>query len=174
MCIRDRWAAICSPLSSAAEKCLPQSSSSRKISLSENSSPSRRRDLGSKEELSRAPSREIFQSWDSNSYFPLSHPELCASQGINSTLDLAKFFQFRIPNPDQGGKLLAVGGPMIALVERGREMPSRIQVFTGNLAQRKLLSHPSLPAKPLSPKTVRGAGLCQRLPAVSYTHLRAH
>src|SRR5678815_3718918 len=77
---------------------------------------------------------------------------------------LSEIFQFRIPNPDRGGKLLAVGGPMIALVERGREMPSRIQDFTGNLAQRKLLSHPSLPAKPLSPKTVRGAGLCQRLP----------
>src|SRR5678815_4217531 len=55
---------------------------------------------------------------------------------------LSEIFQFRIPNPDRGGKLLAVGGPMIALVERGREMPSPIQVFTENLAQRKLLSFP--------------------------------
>src|SRR5678816_4191930 len=77
---------------------------------------------------------------------------------------LSEIFQFRIPKPDQGGKILAVCGPMITLVERGREMPLRIQVFKGNLAQRKLLSHPSLPAKPLSPMTVRGAGLCQRLP----------
>src|SRR5678816_4254931 len=55
---------------------------------------------------------------------------------------LSEFFQFRIPNPDRGGKLLAVGGSMIALVERGREMPSPIRLFTGNLAQRNLLSFP--------------------------------
>src|SRR5678816_3747065 len=55
---------------------------------------------------------------------------------------LSEFFQFRIPNPDRGGKLLAVGGYMIALVERGREIPSRIQLFTENLAQRNLLSFP--------------------------------
>src|SRR5678815_3708820 len=75
---------------------------------------------------------------------------------------LSENFQFRIPNPDRGGKPLAVGGHMIALVECGREMPSRIQVFTGYLAQRKLLSFP--PCETLSPKTVRGAGLCQRRP----------
>src|SRR5678815_3199172 len=55
---------------------------------------------------------------------------------------LSENFQFRIPNPDRGGKPLAVGGHMIALVECGREMPSRIQLFTGYLAQRKLLSFP--------------------------------
>src|SRR5678816_3163571 len=77
-------------MSSAAEKCLPKSSSSRKISRSENSSPSRRRDLGSKEEISQATTREIFQK--------------------------------RIL--DRGGKLLTVGGHMIALVERGRETVS--------------------------------------------------
>src|SRR5678815_4200240 len=55
---------------------------------------------------------------------------------------LSEIFQFRIPNPDRGGKRLAVGGPMIALVERGREMPSPIQLITENLAQRKLLSFP--------------------------------
>src|SRR5678815_542697 len=55
---------------------------------------------------------------------------------------LSENFQFTIPNPDRGGKLLAVGGPMIALVERGREMPSTIQLITENLAQRKLLSFP--------------------------------
>src|SRR5678816_4394442 len=92
-------------MSSAAEKCLPQSSLSRKISRSENPSPSTRRDSGSKEELSQATAREIFQS--------------------------------RIL--DRGGKLLTVGGHMIALVERGREMPSQIQLFTENLAKRKLL-----------------------------------
>src|SRR5678816_2864936 len=53
---------------------------------------------------------------------------------------LSEIFQFPIPNPDSGGKLLAVGGPMIALVERGREMPSPIQLITENLAQRNLLS----------------------------------
>src|SRR5678815_5920822 len=53
-----------------------------------------RRDFESKEELSQATSREIFQSLDSKSYFPLSHPELCVSQGINCTLVLAKFFNF--------------------------------------------------------------------------------
>ena len=31
---------------------------------------------------------------------------------------------------------------MIALVERGREMPSPIRLFTENLAQRNLLSFP--------------------------------
>src|SRR5678815_2049298 len=59
---------------------------------------------------------------------------------------LSEFFQFRIPNPDRGGKLLAVGGSMIALVERGREMPSPIRRFTGNPAERNLLSFP--PAGP--------------------------
>src|SRR5678815_2548906 len=89
------------------EKCLPQSSYSRNISRSENSSPSRR-DSGSKEEISQATTRQIFQS---------------------RSLDL-------------GGKLLTLGGHMIALVERGREMRSPIQLFTENLAQRKLLSFP--------------------------------
>ena len=56
---------------------------------------------------------------------------------------LSEIFQFRIQNPDRGGKPLAVGGSMIALVERGREMLSRIQVVKGNLAQRKLLSFPT-------------------------------
>src|SRR5678815_1807179 len=55
---------------------------------------------------------------------------------------LSEIFQFRIQNPDRGGKPLAVGGSMIALVERGREMPSPIRLFTGNLAQRNLLSFP--------------------------------
>src|SRR5678815_5044589 len=55
---------------------------------------------------------------------------------------LSEIFQFRIPNPDRGGELLAVGGPMIANVERGREMPSPIQLITEYLAQRKLLSFP--------------------------------
>src|SRR5678816_3451111 len=52
----------------------------------------------------------------------------------------ARFFQSRIL--DRGGKLLTVGGHMIALVERGREMPFPIRLFTENLAQRNLLSFP--------------------------------
>src|SRR5678815_2669351 len=55
---------------------------------------------------------------------------------------LSEIFQFRIQNPDRGGISLTLGGHMIALVERGREMPSRIQVFTENHAQRNLLSFP--------------------------------
>src|SRR5678815_5355717 len=67
-----------------------------------------RRDSGSKEELSHATTRQIFQS----------------------------------RSLDRGGKLLTVGGHMITFVKRGREMPSPIQLFTENLAKRKLLSFP--------------------------------
>src|SRR5678815_3040203 len=43
---------------------------------------------------------------------------------------------------DRGGKQLTVGGRMIALDERGREMPSPSRLFAEYLAQRKLLSFP--------------------------------
>src|SRR5678815_117182 len=56
---------------------------------------------------------------------------------------LSEFFQFRIPNPDRGGKLLAVGGSMIALVERGREMPFPNPGFHGKSRAAK---PPFLPA----------------------------
>src|SRR5678815_4561874 len=47
---------------------------------------------------------------------------------------------FQSPAPNSEGKFLTLGGPMIALVERGREMPFPIRLLTENLAQRKLLS----------------------------------
>src|SRR5678815_1186372 len=53
----------------------------------------------------------------------------------------ARFFQSRIL--DRGGKLLTVGCHMIALVERGREMPFHIRVLAGNLAQVNLLAFPA-------------------------------
>src|SRR5678815_2733061 len=75
-----------------------------------------------------------------------------------------EIFQSRIL--DRGGKYLNVGGHMIALVERGREMPSPIQLFTENLAQRKLLSFP-----PPGLRVERGAfsgNIAQEIPKLGF------
>src|SRR5678816_2876804 len=85
------------------------------------------RDIESKEELSRATSREIFESWDSNSYFPLSHPELCASQGFNSTLDLAKFFNFEYQTRTEGANFLPWAALSVSYTHlRAHETPEHL------------------------------------------------